>query len=84
MVLAAAVLNEIVLLLEVLCAFDAVVNAEGRFVLVRNRVLELLELARIAQVPVHLVEGAGGLVSEGRRDTDSVGIPGHAFRLGSS
>ena len=59
-VLPAPVLAQIVLLLKVLCALNAVVCSQRWPVFVRNERLELGQLARVAEVAVHLIDVAAG------------------------
>ena len=59
MVLPALVRQQVKLLLKELCAFDAVVRAEGGAVLVGDQGAVEFELARVAEVAVDEVEVAG-------------------------
>lgn len=47
--------------LEILCALDAMVKTEARFIFVRDQRLQLCEPLRAAKVGMDLVEIAGGI-----------------------
>jgi len=74
MVLPAPVLAQVVLLLKVPCALDAVVRPQRWPVFVRNECPELGQLARVAEVAVHLVDVAAG--GRGRVSNGSAGGSG--------